>query len=161
MRISQGTISVIIGCHSPIHSYYVTKAWRQLYGRWPKPWEIICIFLHDIGHWGKNYLDDIELKRQHWKDGALIAGRLFGRNGYELTAGHCSSSDVPNSKLYMADKVSWLLAPLWWARIYCLVEPKIANGQPVVERYYRFQKWVSENISRDHPRETHNALYES
>jgi hypothetical protein len=158
--ISQGTISVLIGCHSPIHSYYVTKAWRHLYGKWPEPWEVVCIFLHDLGHWGKNYFEDIELKRQHWKAGARIAGYLFGRKGYKLTAGHCPSSDVPRSLLYMADKTSWVLAPMWWHYLYCLFEPQITKGASVSEHIPRFKEWVNENIARENPRETHAAVEE-
>jgi predicted HD phosphohydrolase len=71
--MTQGTISILFGCHSVIHSYYVLRAWKILYKTYPEPWQAICIFLHDIGHYGLNYLDDYEQKKIHWIKGAEIA----------------------------------------------------------------------------------------
>ena len=125
--ISQGTISVLFGCHSPIHSILVCFAWWKVNKCWPKPWEIVCIFLHDIGHWGKQYLDDPEQKAEHWRLGARIADRLFGEEGYRLTAGHCSASPVISSMRY-PDKYSWLIAPDWWLWTNTVVEPRLRMG---------------------------------
>ncbi len=77
--MKQGTVSVLIGCHSVIHSLIVLVAWVRLYGKFPVWWQIVCILLHDVGHWGKNYLDNYEEKKQHSILGAKIAGKLFGQ----------------------------------------------------------------------------------
>ena len=122
--MTQGTISVLVGCHSPVHSLLVLLAWRKLYKRWPRWWQVICIFLHDIGHIGKQYLDNWDEKKEHWKLGAKIAGCFFGDKGYDFTAGHCSSSPVL-SDLRRADKYSWLIAPYWWLWSNTVFEPKL------------------------------------
>ncbi len=64
--MKQGTVSVLFGCHSIIHSMIVIVAWVKWYGHWPEFWQIICILLHDIGHWGKQYLDNYEEKKNEW-----------------------------------------------------------------------------------------------
>ena len=88
--MKQGTISVLFGCHSIIHSFLVLIAWRKLYGSWPEFWQVVCIFLHDVGHIGLNYLDIFELKKKHWMLGAHIGNKLFGLKAYYFLAGHCS-----------------------------------------------------------------------
>jgi hypothetical protein len=140
--LSQGTVSVIAGCHSPIHSILVVLAWRQLYGSWPKFWQLVCILLHDIGHIGKQYLDDFEQKKEHWILGARIARFLFGEKGYLFVAGHCSYSGVSQSLLYRPDKLSWLIAPMWWMRSHALVEPSIGKQHHIDA----FLKHVRENV---------------
>ena len=62
--MKQGTVSALIGCHSIIHGLVVLTAWYKLYGSWPKLWQMVCIFLHDIGHIGLDYLDDYEQKKR-------------------------------------------------------------------------------------------------
>jgi hypothetical protein len=123
--MKQGTISVLFGCHSIIHSIIVIIAWKKLYGRIPEFWQIICIFLHDIGHWGKNYLDDYEEKKQHAILGAKIAKWLFGEKGYELIDGHNPYNGSAKSILYSPDKYSWVLAPIWWMTSNAFFEPKL------------------------------------
>lgn len=71
--MTQGTVSILFGCHSPIHSVLVLMSWKKLYRHWPRWWQIVCIFLHDIGHWGLDYLDDVNQKNKHWELGARIA----------------------------------------------------------------------------------------
>lgn len=123
--MKQGTISVLLGCHSPGHSACVAIAWRRLYGKWPAPWQWACIFVHDLGHWGKDYLDDYAAKKSHWQLGARIAGKLFGLKGYELVAGHCGYNGGPRSLLYEPDKYSWLIAPYWLLWLNTIFEPKL------------------------------------
>ncbi len=86
-KMQQGTVSVLFGCHSPIHSVVVLVAWHKLYHRWPKFWQIVCIFIHDIGHWGTMYLDNPEEKERHSVLGAEVARNLFGDKGYEFCLG--------------------------------------------------------------------------
>ena len=138
--MSQGTISVLLGCHSPIHSILVILAWKKMHMRWPRPWETACIFLHDIGHWGKQYLDDYEQKKEHWRLGANIAFKLFGEKGYMLVAGHCNSSGSPKSDLYKPDKYSWYIAPTLWLYSNTIFEP------PLRGHVISFQKQVKSSV---------------
>ena len=85
--MKQGTVSVLFGCHSIVHSFLVLASWRILYGRFPKFWQIVCIFIHDIGHWGLDYLDNEDEKKKHWILGAKIAFYLYGKKGFFLCAG--------------------------------------------------------------------------
>ena len=159
--ISQGTISVICGCHSPVHSIMVIRAWIKFYGSLPKFWQIICIFLHDIGHVGLDYLDDYEQKKRHWVLGANVAYVLFGCQGYQFTAGHCTHSGKPKSKLYYADKMSWHLAPCWWLWLNTIFEPKLAvNCRTRMEAVHSFKRQVAESIENGEFRSTHSFYLE-
>ena len=82
--MKQGTLSVLFGCHSFVHCTIVLMEWIKLYHRMPKLWQIACIYLHDIGHWGKDYLDDYELKKHHHELGAKVCRYLFGQKGKQL-----------------------------------------------------------------------------
>jgi hypothetical protein len=113
--MTEGTISYLIGCHNFfIHPILVIIAWYKEYKKFPEFWEVVCIFLHDIGHIGKDYLSDPQQKKEHWKLGAIIAGKLFGSKGFMFVAGHTKGSGFPLSSLFMPDKKSWLHAPNWW-----------------------------------------------
>ena len=112
--MKQGTVSILIGCHSPIHSILVVISWYKIYHRVPKPWELVCIFLHDVGHIGTSYLVNYDEKRQHHILGARIAKFLFGQKGYDLIAGHNAYEGQPQSDLYLPDKYSYCIAPDWW-----------------------------------------------
>ena len=123
--MKQGTISVLTGCHSPIHSLVVLIAWVKWYHALPSWWQVICIFLHDIGHWGKDYLDDYELKKQHGELGAKVSRFLFGQKGYDLVAGHNPYNGTAKSALHDPDKYSWVIAPVWWMITNTWFEPKL------------------------------------
>jgi hypothetical protein len=153
--LTQGTISVIIGCHSPIHSLLVGLAWRRLYGVWPSPWEWACIIVHDLGHLGRNYLDNYEEKKGHWELGARIAGILFGREGYLLVAGHSEHSGEPESRMFRADKFSWSLAPTWWLWLHTYTEPKILCRPTRREHVRWFREQVAKSIGNGEWKETH------
>lgn len=155
MRIKQGTISLLLGCHSIGHSILVCRAWKVLNGSWPRPWQLTCIFLHDIGHWGRDYLDDPQHKREHWVLGARAAARLFDINGYNLTAGHSEHSLVSRSKLYYADKYSWHIAPIWWLCWNACVEPKLRGRMGVMESVLYFKEAVRKNVESGAFGETH------
>jgi hypothetical protein len=124
--MKQGTKSVLIGCHSVVHPMVVIAAWHKLYGRWPAWWQVVCIFIHDIGIAGRDYLNKPEQKVGHWKRGAKYAWILFGKKGYNLVAGHTSESGYPQSELYKPDKVSHMIAPRWWQLVVAKwLEPEI------------------------------------
>lgn len=156
--MSQGTISILFGCHSVIHSLLVVLAWKKLYKSWPKFWQVVCIFLHDIGYFGLNYLDNKHEKAIHWVLGARVAFYLFGYKGLNFCAGHSSSSGFPKSKLYLADKYSRHLAPFWWCIWQCIVEPKLKCGKPMFQHIREFKAWVKNNVESDNPVDTHNCL---
>lgn len=158
--MKQGTVSVLIGCHSIVHSLLVIKAWYKLYGRLPLFWQIVCIFIHDIGHIGTNYLDNIDEKKSHWKLGANIAKRLFGIKGYDFCAGHCEYSGVLQSKLYKADKLSQLGYPFIWSWWYQTFEPKISMGYTKREAYNKFQQQVKDSIESGKYRSSHDMYLE-
>ena len=155
--MKQGTVSILVGCHSPIHSYYVVRAWKKLYGRWPRPWQIACIFLHDIGHWGKDYLDNFEEKKEHWKLGAEVARKLYGSKGYLFTMGHSDHSDLYLSKssLYYADKYSWYIASSLWIWLNCFTEPKLKMGYSAWEATKKFKAAVKKSIESGEYTSTH------
>lgn len=145
-RLSQGTRSVIYGCHSLPHSLAVLAAWVRLYGAWPEPWEVACILLHDVGHVCLQYLDDPRQKAEHWRLGAVLAGLLFGEKGYTLCAGHCRGTGEPESKLYRADKLSHLLLPVPVHWFHAWVEPELRNGQGIRDHVKRFRQAVKESV---------------
>lgn len=159
--ISQGTVSVLVGCHSVVHSLLVMKAWKRLYGSWPEPWQVVCILLHDVGHIGRDYLDDPKAKAEHWQLGAKIAGALYGPKGYRLVAGHCQGTGTRESRLYLADKVGWSLAPTWWLVWQQFVEPKLTpKGKTKWQHVKDFKAWTKANVASGKPRDTHECYLE-
>ncbi|MFA5381823.1 MAG: hypothetical protein WC356_01570 [Candidatus Micrarchaeia archaeon] len=159
--MTQGTISIICGCHSPVHSLMVIRAWQRLYGKLPSWRETICIFLHDVGHFGLNYLNSYEEKKTHWRAGARIGGKLFGEWAYDLLAGHCTHSGQAKSKLYFADKLSWHLAPKWWLWLNTIFEPKLAvNCVTRMDAVMSFKAQVRESIQGGHFKSTHSFYLE-
>lgn len=157
--MKQGTVSILVGCHSPLHSLWVLIAWVKHHHRLPRPWELMCILLHDIGHWGKDYLDDIAAKRLHYQLGAKLAGRLFGPKGFDLVAGHDPHSGYPASALLKPDKASFLVAPRWWLYTNLFFEPKI-RGVKMSRREHidRFLKLVRENVESGHYGSNHDIF---
>jgi hypothetical protein len=145
--MKQGTMSVLFGCHSPIHSIVVLVAWCKLYGRLPAPWQVVCIFLHDIGHWGMDYLDNYEEKKRHGELGAKLAHFLFGQKGYDLIAGHNPYNGAPKSLLHDPDKYSWVIAPVWWMMTNTWFEPKLQRkGSTRRESAVMFKEAMRKNM---------------
>jgi len=141
--MKEGTVSVLIGVHSPLHAILVLIAWIKLYKKFPKFWELCCIFLHDIGHVGKDYLTSIEEKNLHPVLGAKIAKVLFGQKGYDLIIDHDRNK---KNRLYRPDKYSWYIAPtmlLYWDTI---VEPKLKKGETLRNSVKSFRSQVEQSI---------------
>jgi len=154
MKISEGTISYLIGCHQfLIHPLCVLAAWIKEYRQWPAPWELVCIFIHDIGHIGLDYLSDSRQKTYHWVLGAEIALRLFGAKGFLLVAGHSAQSGYPRSKLYIPDKKSWLVAPDWWLDSNRLFEDFQSDHSGAKE----WKKLVAKSMREDFPNGLHRV----
>jgi predicted HD phosphohydrolase len=150
--MTEGTKSYLFGCHQfLIHPLCVLFAWVKIYRRCPEPWQVVCIFLHDIGHIGKQYLSNYEDKKNHWFLGAQIAGMLFGAKGILFVAGHTKQSRYSRSALFLPDKVSWLIAPRWWLRSNRLIEKQLS-----VISTEEFQRNVADNIRNGCRRGTHD-----
>lgn len=144
--MKQGTISVLFGCHSPIHYTVVLIAWIKIYHKLPCFWELVCIYLHDIGHWGKDYLDDYSAKKRHAELGAKIANSLFGKKASDFILGHNAYEARQRSKLYYPDKYSWIIAPSIWMLSNQIFEPKlIRKGRGRMESVTMFKDAMREN----------------
>lgn len=159
--MKQGTASVLFGCHSQIHSLMVVIAWIKIYHKPPCFWELICIILHDIGHWGKNYMDDPAEKKKHPLLGAKIAGKLFGKKGYDLVIGHNNYFSNTRSKLYYPDKYSWIIAPSIWMLSNQIPEPKlIRKGRGRWESVIMFKDAMKENEKNGFVKRGHDIYLE-
>jgi len=138
--MTEGTKSYLIGCHQfLIHPLWVLIAWRLVNKGWPRWWELICIFLHDIGICGRNYLSDDNAKNGHWKRGAKwslliidyldhIPYSVRGLQAYRLCAGHTMESDFPSSRLLRADKMARVVMPTWMMWLEYWFEIKKTGG---------------------------------
>jgi len=167
--MTEGTRSYLIGCHQfLLHPLWVLLAWRFEYKSWPKWWELICIFLHDIGICGRQYLSDDKAKKGHWMLGAwwtyLIVWKLsrnpyLGHSAAWTCAGHCpeESSILPHlpvqeSKLSIADKRSWLVAPVYWMWWNYFVDLRRKNTEITPPKW---KKLVAKNLKRERPLGSH------
>jgi hypothetical protein len=110
-----GTKSILFGTHQFLwHPITVGLAWRKLFSKWPTWREWVCIFVHDLGYWGKPNIDGTEGKT-HPEWGADVAGRLLGTRYGNLCLYH--SRDYSRayggapSKLCWADKYSVMFDP--------------------------------------------------
>lgn len=154
-------MSVLFGCHSPMHSLVVLIAWVKLYHRLPKFWELICIAIHDLGHWGTQYLDNYEEKKKHWILGAQIGKGLFGQKGYDLIAGHCAYNGQAKSALYEPDKYSWIIAPPWWMWTNTLFEPKLIRpGKTRTQSVKDFKEAMRHNWDEGLVKQGHDIYLE-
>lgn len=113
-----GTRSLLFGVHQFLwHPLTVGRAWRALVGRWPSWREWICIFLHDVGYWGKPNIDGPE-GRRHPEVGAKLVGKLLGPAWAEFTILHSREyAKILGKKpslLCWADKYSIQFDPIWF-----------------------------------------------
>jgi hypothetical protein len=158
--MKQGTVSVLFGCHSVVHSVLVWRSWKILYGKCPGFKETVCILLHDIGHWGTEYLDNFEEKRDHWRLGARVAGKLFGWKYYVFCAGHCDYSNYPPSPMFKADKYAAYLAPYWWLYLANFFEPKIRCGMKSRDAVSRYKAQAKHNVESGEYKSNHEFYLE-
>lgn len=151
--ISEGTKSLLFGCHDVWHYVWTLWAWKKLYKEWPKWWEVVCIFLHDIGHVGLDYLEDVKQKEIHWVLGAQICRILFGQKGFDFVAGHVVNNGFTKSKLFKPDKYSWTIAPLWWMRKNNWVERLPGSAED-------FKNKAKENVLNGFKKDNHDLHLE-
>jgi hypothetical protein len=120
-----GTKSVLFGVHQFLwHPLTVGYAWRRLFKVWPTWREWVCIFVHDLGYWGKPNIDGPE-GRQHPVAGAWLASALVDRSGsltyFDLPLYHSREFAKQNgeepSLLCWADKYCVTVEPRWFYRL--------------------------------------------
>ena len=146
--MTEGTKSYLFGCHQFfVHPLLVLIAWIVEYRKFPRFWEFVCIFIHDIGHYGTNYLTNDEEKRTHWIKGARLAKLLFGWKGYHLVCGHTTKSGCVRSKLFIPDKKSWLYSPDWWLNL----NYKIEDFKTEISGAKKWKKAVAEEAKKGFP----------
>lgn len=159
--MTEGTKSYLIGCHQfLLHPLCVFLAWRLEYKTWPKWWEVVCIFLHDVGICGRQYLSNDNAKIGHWEKGASIVHKLFYQRGntsrcwdaYFFIAGHTHESGFPANRLARADKRSHLVAPTWWQWWYYWIEGYGKHGAASPPRW---RELVAENLKKEKPIDSH------
>jgi len=145
-----GLRSFLIGYHNPIvHGFFVTKAWKKIYGKYPNSREFICILLHDIGYIKQNDSNVPDEKDIHPVLGAKICNFLFGLRYYALCVCHsrvyAKKLNIPVSALCYADKYSVLLISWKVHRlIYLFDSPKVT--MEVVKNFrLSFKDWWEEN----------------
>jgi len=144
--VKEGTKSVLFGAHSIMHSLVVIISWKKLYHEWPSWKVVVCIFLHDIGYWGKNYISE-KSNEGHAELGCRVAHRLFGPEYGHLVLGHSSSAckkfGIPKSLLEAPDDYSWIIAPLWWMHWNAWIENFSVGPE-------QWKKAVKDNFYKNH-----------
>lgn len=132
-----GTKSVLFGAHCFfLHPWFVAWAWWKLYRfPWdPRLW--VAFFVHDLGYWGMEEMDDEKGEMHPWP-GALVMSRLFDRGGLSKPHRATIRLEVVEglgpwgrlsllhsrflskrygrkpSRLCMADKLAIALTPAW------------------------------------------------
>lgn len=116
-----GTKSLLFGGHCIlIHPFFVALAWHKLYGFPfnPKLW--LAFFVHDLGYWGRERLDDQD-GELHPELGAQIMHKICDKDGsnhwYNFSLYHSrfyAKRDNANpSRLCWADKYALCLTPIW------------------------------------------------
>lgn len=152
--MKEGTKSLLIGCHQfLIHPIFVIMAWHFKYKKWPAFWQVICIFLHDIGHWGTDYLTNYQEKVDHWQLGAKWGWKLFGPKGFKFIAGHYPEySHFLESELALPDRYSQALYPLWMIDLFRKIEKFPGLGK---ETALEWRQMVIKNIDSRKPKGNH------
>jgi hypothetical protein len=116
-----GTKTLLFGVHQiAIHPFLVVVAWVKIYNSFPSWRELICIFIHDWGYWGKPSLKCADGDK-HPELGGKIAGWLFDEKWRDFVLGHSSfyvkRNGISKSKLFYPDKYWHCLIPLWFYKI--------------------------------------------
>ncbi len=152
-----GTKSLIFGVHQfLLHPLTVWIAWIWFFRKLPTWRELICIFIHDWGYWGKAHMDDTEGEK-HPEFAARIADKLFGTEYRDLCLYHsrhyARKAGAQPSNLCWADKLSILCEPWWlylpraWASGELLEYREIATGfVPPCASHRAWYAWVQDHL---------------
>lgn len=119
-----GTRSILFGVHAFWwHPIVVLLAWLHLYKKAPNWWQVIAIFCHDLGYWGRSNMDGKEGK-YHPGPGATMTGkivRFFTGSGWDAfffallhSRDMAKCLGLPVSELYAPDKYAIWFEPSWF-----------------------------------------------
>lgn len=119
-----GTRSILFGVHAFWwHPLVVLLAWFRLYKSFPKWWQLIAIFCHDLGYWGLPNIDGPEGKQHPTKGAALTAKivALFMGPSWDVyffsllhSRDAAARAGLPVSDLYAPDKYAIWFEPAWF-----------------------------------------------
>lgn len=114
MRV--GTKSILFGYHQFIlHPLLVAAAWTKLYGFPFDPRLWLAFFVHDLGYFGKENMDDL-IGETHPELGAKIMA-IFGKKWENFVLFHSryysNRLGEKYSDLCVADKLAYLYYPTW------------------------------------------------
>lgn len=145
-----GTKSVLFGVHQFLwHPLTVGLAWRRLFKRWPTWRQWVCIFVHDLGYWGKPNIDGPE-GRAHPEAGAAIAEYLLGGGYGDFTLYHSREysklDGMKPSPLCWADKYCVLCEPRWFYLLRAKLSgesKEFRNNAPEYVRHERDWQWLN------------------
>ena len=112
-----GTKSVLGGAHCfLVHPILVAYGWWRLFGPPLDPRLFAAFVLHDFGYLGRADMDGPG-GEEHVLLGARIMGWLFGPAWEDECLRHsrywCRRMGLPISRLCLADKLAFALAPAW------------------------------------------------
>lgn len=124
--MKMGTKSLLFGVHQFfIHPLMVLWAWRIIYRKWPKPFQLCAIITHDWGYWGLSNMDGAE-GETHAERSSDLWYRCKGSHKlfcfglsvrYQIKGHSRFSAKKWNhgmlSELFQADKLSVALYPRW------------------------------------------------
>lgn len=146
--MKRGTKSILFGVHQFLwHPFTVWRAWRYLYKENPGWVYWICIFVHDLGYWGKPDMDGVD-GRTHPEGGAKIAQwivywanrlrgeskrdcQLFAETAHDICLCHSTHyaqlKGLSVSTLYLPDKVCILFDPPWFYKLRAWLSGELAE----------------------------------
>lgn len=133
--MTTGTKSILFGAHCFfIHPFEVAWAWTKLYGFPTDPRLWVAFFVHDLGYWGKEKMDDEEGEKhplfgaklmEKWFDKLTAPSRPFLTTDttncelywYSFCLFHsrylARKNGAPISPLCVADKLAPFMIPKW------------------------------------------------
>ncbi len=115
-----GTKSLLFGVHQfVLHPLLVLIAWRIIFHRFPKFYELCAIITHDWGYWGSPNMDGPEGERHPeysasfwfmWENEFCdkVSKEILGHSRF-----YASKNGNKISNLFRADKFSGALYPKW------------------------------------------------
>lgn len=142
-----GTKTLLFGVHQIIiHPLFVLYAWIKLYKSFPGFKELVCIFIHDWGYWGKPSIKCAD-GDTHPEFGAKIASFLFGSQWGDFILGHSTKYikkyNVKSSKLMPPDKYWHCLVPLWIYKCLSIPTGELNHYMETWKNHYKLDNDLS------------------